>query len=122
MKKKFLTIFSLVFVLAFAAAVYTFNQTGVLAKAADSCCAKSDSCPLKGKNASTGTAKTEGSCCDKADCCCKGDSCPMKMSGEKAADCCSNCCGDSCPMKGKQTTATAVQTENESCSHKTAGV
>jgi len=122
MKKKFLTAFSLVFVLAFAVAVYAFNQTNLSAKAADSCCAKSDSCPLKGKNASTDTAKTENSCCDNADCCCKGDACPMKASGENAADCCGNCCGGSCPMKEKQATATAAPTENESCPHKTAGV
>ena len=121
MKKKFLTIFSLVFVLAFAVAVYAFNQTNLSAKASDTLSVKSDSCPLKSKNAQTVAVKSEGSCCDNADCCCKGDSCPMKMSGENAADCCGNCCGGSCPMKQKQTTATAAQPENESCLHKTAG-
>ena len=120
MKKKFLTIFSIVFVMAFAVAVYAFNQSKTVN--AVSFGAKSDNCPLKGKNAQTAGVKTDGSCCDKADCCCKGDSCPMKMSGENTGDCCGNCCGGSCPMKEKQTTEAAVQTEKESCPHKTAGV
>ena len=116
MKKKFLTIFSIVFVMAFAVAVYAFNQSNTTSANA------AESCAMKGKNAQTAGVKSGDSCCDKADCCCKGGSCPMKMSGENAADCCGNCCGGSCPMKEKQTTATAVQTEKESCPHKTAGV
>lgn len=114
--------FSIVFILAFAAVVYAYNQTNISAQTTTSCCAKKDACPLKGKNAPTAELKTEGSCCDNADCCCKSGSCPMKTSGEKAADCCANCCGGSCPMKEKQTKATVVQTETESCRHQTAGV
>ena len=122
MKKKFLTMFSIVFVMAFAVAVYAFNQTGSLVTATSMSGVKSDNCPLKGKNAQTAGLQTDGSCCDNADCCCKGGSCPMKKSSENAADCCGNCCGGSCPMKEKQTTTTAVQTEKESCPHRTAGV
>ncbi len=123
MKKKFITMFSIVFVMAFAVAVYAFNQTGSSVKASASSCAMvKDDCPLKGKNAQTVAVVTGDSCCDKADCCCKSGACPMKASGEKSANCCDNCCGGSCPMKEKQSTAKAVQTENEKTSHKTAGV
>lgn len=112
---------SIVFVMAFAVAVYAFNQTNSSNKTAASSCAKSDDCPLKNKNAQTAGLKTDGSCCDNDDCCCKNGSCPLKASGEKSADCCDSCCGGSCPMNEKQTAATAVQTENEKASHKTAG-
>lgn len=122
MKKKFSTILSIVFVLACAFAVYAFNQTHHKVEKTTSCCAKSDSCPLKDKNAQTAEHKNTDSCCDNADCCCKSGSCPMKSSGENAADCCDNCCGGSCPMMEKQTAITDVQTEKESCPHKTAGV
>ncbi|MCY7376394.1 MAG: hypothetical protein LH472_10540 [Pyrinomonadaceae bacterium] len=124
MRKKFLAMFSIVFVMAFAVAVYAFNQTNSSNKTTASCCAKSDNCPLKDKNAQTAGLKTDGSCCDKADCCCKSGACPMKANGAKTSengDCCDNCCGGSCPMKEKQTTA-AVKAENESCPHLTAGV
>ena len=121
MKKKFLTILSLVFVLAFAVAVYALNQTNKSVEKTASCCAKSDSCLLKDANAKTSQHKSVDSCCGNADCCCKGDSCPMKSSSENASDCCDNCCGGSCPMKEKQTAATDVQTEKESCPYKTAG-
>ena len=122
MKKKFITVFSLVFVMAFAVAVYAFNQTSISAKASASSCAMKDNCPLKGKNAQTAGVKTGDSCCDKADCCCKNGSCPMKASGEKSADCCDNCCGGSCPMKEKQSATSGLKTENEKASHQTAGV
>lgn len=122
MKKKFVMMFSIVFVMAFAVAVYAFNQTNSSAKAsAPSCAMVKDNCPLKGKNAQIAGVTTDGSCCDKADCCCKDGSCPMKAIGEKSADCCNNCCGGSCPMKDKQATANAVQTENEKASTKIAG-
>ena len=112
MKSKFLVALTAVFVLAFAAAVYAFNQTnnsGVTAAA--SCCAKSDNCPMKNKGAQA-TAKKDStaSCCDNDNCCCKSGSCPMKASGEKSAvDCCGECCGGSCPMKNKQAETSAVQ-------------
>ncbi len=123
MKRKFLTMFSIVFVMAFAVAVYAFNQSNTTSANAAVSGAMKDNCPLKGKNAQTAEVKSGDSCCDNADCCCKSGSCPMKMSGEKSgSDCCGNCCGGSCPMKEKQTTANAVQTEKESCPHKTAGV
>ena len=126
MKKKFLTVFSIVFVLAFAAAVYAFNQSTASAETRASSGANSEaSCPLKNKNAQMATAENHstGSCCDNADCCCKGGSCPMKASGEKgAADCCADCCGGSCPMKDKETEISAVQTKDSSCPHnRTAG-
>jgi hypothetical protein len=123
MKKKFLTIFSIVFVLAFAAAVYAFNQSTNPSKTTASCCAKKDSCPLKNKSAAATEKNSTVSCCDKADCCCKSGACPMKSSGEKeAADCCGNCCGGSCPMKDKQTETSMVQTKDASCPHnQTAG-
>jgi hypothetical protein len=122
MKKKFLTIFSIVFVMAFAVAVYAFNQSNTTSANTAVSGAMKNNCPLKGKNAQTAGVKSGDSCCDKADCCCKGDSCPMKQSGGNNGDCCGNCCGGSCPMKEKQTTAAAVQTEKETCLHKTAGV
>ena len=131
MKRKFLTTFSIVFVLAFAAAVFAFNQStnsveAVIAAAATtvSIDEKSNDCPLKNKNAQmTAENHSTGSCCDNADCCCKSGACPMKASGEKsAADCCANCCGDSCPMKNKQVETSAVQTKDASCPHnRTAG-
>lgn len=127
MKKKFLTAFSIVFVLAFAAAVFAFNQStksveAVIAAAATttvSTDAKSSDCPLKNKNAQmTAENHSTESCCDKADCCCKSGSCPMKSSGEKmAADCCADCCGGSCPMKNKQVETSAVQPKDASCHH-----
>lgn len=123
MKKKLFAMFSIVFVMAFAVAIYAFNQTGNVAEASASNCAMvKDDCPLKGGNAPTAGVVTGGSCCDKADCCCKSGACPMKASGAKSADCCDNCCGGSCPMKEKQSTANAAQTENENASAKTAGV
>ncbi len=120
MKKKFLAVFSIVFVMAFAVAVFAFNQSS--AKTAAESCAMKDDCPLKGKNAETAGMKTDGSCCDKADCCCKTGACPMKAKDEKSADCCDNCCGGSCPMKEKQSAANAVQAENEKASQQTGGV
>jgi len=120
MKKKFLTIFSIVFVLAFAAAVYAFNQSTVSGETTASSGAKTDACPLKNKNAQMATAENHSteSCCDNADCCCKSGACPMKSSGEKgSADCCGNCCGGSCPMKNKQTESASNQTKTESCQH-----
>ena len=123
MKKKFITMFSIVFVMAFAVAVYAFNQTNNPVKASASSCAMvKDDCPLKGKNAQTAGVVTGNSCCDKADCCCKSGACPMKANGEKSADCCGNCCGGSCPMKERQSTANAAQTENEKALAKIAGV
>ena len=122
MKKKFLTIFSIVFVLAFAAAVYAINQSTVSGETTAATSAKTDACPLKNKNAQTAAAaenhSTE-SCCDNANCCCKSGACPMKSSGEKgAADCCGNCCGGSCPMKNKQIETSAIdQAKAESCPH-----
>lgn len=126
MKKKILTMFAIVFVMAFAAVVYAFNQPSVSAKAAASCCAKTDACPLKNKNAKAEN-QAKAACCDSENCCCKTDACPMKTKGESASasaeNCCASCCGDSCPMKNKQTeTAVADQTEKESCQHKTAGI
>ena len=124
MKKKFLAMFSIVFVMAFAVAVFAINQTHNSNAKTVSSCPLSDNCPLKGKNAQTAGVKTDGdSCCDKADCCCKNGSCPLKAKGANASEsCCDNCCGGSCPMKEKQSAANAVQTENEKASHQTAGV
>lgn len=125
MKSKVLVALTVMFVLAFAAAVYAFNRTNETDKTTASCCAKKDNCPLKDKNAQT-TAENHSteSCCDKADCCCKTGACPMKSSGEKnSADCCANCCGGACPMKNKQAENSAVdQTKEESRQHKTAGI
>ena len=122
MKKKFLTMFSIVFVLAFAVAVYAFNQSNTTSANAAVSCAMKDNCPLKGKNAQTAGVKTGDSCCDNADCCCKNGSCPMKKSSEKSsADCCDNCCGGSCPMNEKQSATTDAQTEKNDASHKVAG-
>ena len=125
MKSRFLISLTAMFVLAFAVAVFAFNQTnnaGV--NAAASCCAKSDNCPMKNKIAQT-TAENHSteSCCDKADCCCKTGACPMKASGEKnSADCCGNCCGGSCPMKNKEAETSALRTtEASNYQTKTAG-
>ena len=119
MKKKFLIALTAIFVLGLSIAVYAFNQTNNWAKTSDSCCAKSDACPMKGKNSQVTDAQTNASCCDKDDCCCKGDSCPMKSQGEKAS-----AGGDSCPMKDKETQATTTDMKNvtvvsgESCCQK----
>lgn len=123
MKKQLLTVFSIVFVLAFAVAVYAFNQNANSGNAAALSCAKSGNCPLRNKNAQTAEDHAPDSCCGKADCCCcKGDSCPMKASGENAsADCCGNCCGGSCPMKNKQTAATATAEKEIYQLNRTAG-
>lgn len=125
MKRKIFIALTAIFVLGLAMAVYAFNQTNTLAKAAASCCAKSDNCPLKNKNAAqTAENRSADSCCDKADCCCKNGSCPMKSSGEKgSASCCDNCCGGSCPMKNKDAQMTTMQVSDvnveggESCHH-----
>lgn len=115
MKKKFLIALTAVFVLGLAMAVYAFNQPNNSGKTTASCCAKSDACPLKNKNAATAENQSADSCCDKADCCCKSGACPMKAKGEKgAADCCGDCCGGSCPMKNKETQMTMIQTSGES--------
>ena len=124
MKNKFLLALTAVFVLGLAMAVYAFNRTNNNPQASASCCAKSDSCPLKNKAAGQTTAENDStaSCCGNADCCCKSGACPMRASGEKsAADCCGNCCGGSCPMKNKQTETAARQANEASCPHKTAG-
>ena len=131
MKKKFLIALTAFFVLGLAMAVYAFNQTNTLAKESASCCAKSDNCPLKNKNAAQTTAENQSadSCCDKADCCCKNGSCPMKSSSENgSSSCCDNCCGGSCPMKNKdaQMTMTKISdvkvADGESCHHMKAGI
>jgi len=130
MNKKFLAMFSIVFVLALTVAVFAFNQKSISAETTVSGSAKSDSCPLKNKNASTAENNVKSSCCDKADCCCKGDSCAMKAKGENAAseNCCGNCCGGSCPMKNKEAQAAIIQTSDasvadaESCQYMKAGV
>ncbi len=119
MKKQFLAAFSIVFVMAFAVAVFAFNQSSNKTSAAS--CAMKNDCPLKGKNAQTASVKTDGSCCDNPDCCCKNGSCPLKAKGAKhseSGDCCDDCCGGSCPMNEKQT----AQTENKNASSKIAGV
>lgn len=129
MKKKFLTMFSIVLVLAFAVAVYAYNQTNVSAEKTTSCCAKKDNCPLKNKQA-TAETDVKTSCCDNADCCCKTGSCPMKAKSENASseNCCDNCCGGSCPMKNKESQMTAIQTSGETiangenCQHKRSGI
>lgn len=126
MKKKFLTVFSIVFVLALAAAVYAFNQSTVFGETIVATGAKTDNCPLKNKNAQTVAAENHSShsCCDNANCCCKSGACPMKSSSEKgSADCCGNCCGGSCPMKNEQAETSAIgQAKAESCPHsQTAG-
>lgn len=125
MKKKFLIALSAVFVLGLAMAVYAFNQTtNNSAKTSASCCAKSDDCPLKNKNAATAENQSTDSCCDTDDCCCKNGSCPMKSSGETGA----TACCDSCPMKNKEAQMTMTQADdasvagNESCHHNKAGI
>lgn len=125
MKSKILIALTAIFVLGLSIAVYAFNQTNNSAKASASCCAKSDACPMKGKNAQATGDQTKASCCDKDNCCCKGDSCPMKSSGDNAsASCCACCGGDSCPMKDKETQAAATDLTNvtvasgESCCQK----
>ena len=122
MKKKFLTLFSIVFVMAFAAAIYAFQSNTTNANAAGSCAMK-DNCPLKDKNAQTVGVKSDDSCCDMPDCCCKNGSCPMKKSSEKSgSDYCDNCCGGSCSMKEKQSAANDAETQKDNASHKVAGV
>lgn len=128
MKKKILIALTAVFVLGLAMAAYAFNQTNNPNKTASaSCCAKSDACPLKNKNAQTAENHSKASCCDNADCCCKGDSCPMKAQGENSSACCGDCCGGSCPMKNQEAQETTAQTNDavvagsESCPHKTIG-
>ncbi len=129
MKKKLLLALTVVFVLGLAMAAYALNQTNNPNKTASaSCCSKSESCPLKNKNAQTAENHSEASCCDNADCCCKGDSCPMKVQGETGSSvCCDNCCGGSCPMKSKEAQITMIHASganiasNESCPHKMAG-
>jgi len=126
MKSKILIALTAIFVLGLSIAVYAFNQTNNSAKTSASCCAKSDSCPMKGKNAEATGDQTKASCCDKDNCCCKGDSCPMKSSGDTASTgCCGACCGgDSCPMKDKETQAATTDLTNvtvasgESCCQK----
>ena len=114
-------LFSIAFVLAFAAAVYAFSQSTVSGETTASSGAKTDACPLKNKNVQMAAAENHltESCCDSADCCCKSGACPMKSSGEKgSADCCGNCCDGSCPMKNKSDAETSVaQTKEASCHH-----
>ena len=97
MKKRILLVISVLMVLGLTIAAFAYNKTNNENGAMD-CCAKSDSCPMKNKNAQNAEAQAKDSCCDMPDCCCNGDSCPMKKQGENAS---ANCCGDSCPMKDK---------------------
>jgi hypothetical protein len=82
----------MVFGLSIAAVAYT--RTTASASVAASCCAKGDSCPMKGKNSSTGE---KASCCDDCDCC-SGDSCPMKKKDKASATDTKNADSESCPM------------------------
>lgn len=127
MKKKLLTIISVVFVLGLATTLFALNQGNALAYfgvgSAHSCCAKKDSCPMKDHAA----MDKKGDCCNNCDCC-KDGKCDMKKHGENAAgaahgDNC-KCCGDSCPMKKKEGqtasaetagTTTAVSSEDCCC-------
>lgn len=112
MKKKFLAVFSIVFVMAFTVAVFAFNQSSTKTTTSTSC-PMSDNCPLKNKNAQTASVKTNDSCCDNPDCCCKTGACPMKAKGEKGTDdCCDDCCGGSCPMQKKEAQMTKVSDAN----------
>ena len=85
MKSKILIALTTIFVLGLSLAVYAFNQTNTTAKTSASCCAKTDACPLKNKNAQAADAQAKASCCDKDNCCCKGDACPMKGKETQAA-------------------------------------
>jgi len=86
MKKRILLAFSAILILGLTIAVFAYNKTNSTNQATMDCCKKSDSCPMKSKNADVAD-KQNVSCCDKDDCCCKGG-------------------GDSCPMKQKQTAQT----------------
>lgn len=116
MKRKIITLLTVVMALSLVFTVYALNKTNVSPKqrgGAD-CCAKKDSCPMKNADAQA----------EKHSCCDKDESCPMKSNGEKSEgkDCCSK--SDSCPMKkseDKKTTAdvdmtnVTVASDGESC-------
>lgn len=111
MKKRIIGIFAILAVFGLAIAAYAYTQTSAADTAKSCCCAKSDSCPMKGKmdhEKSGEHAKADGhKCC--------GDSCPMKATGsEHAKTEGHSCCGDSCPMKKEgETKATAVSASEE---------
>lgn len=103
MRKRIIASLAIIAVFGPAIAAYAFAQTSAGSDAKTSCCAKSDSCPMKGK------MKHEG----------KGEhatSCPMKSKAENASmtkgDSCCDCCGASCPMKKGEAMATAVSTSD----------
>lgn len=109
MKKKIIFVFAMVgvFALAIAAYAYTQSYAGVAEKA--SCCAKKDSCPMKGEMASHTDHQA-------------GKSCPMGEHGARHASaavtgedgCCGcACCADSCPMNAEK--GQAAKAEGESC-------
>lgn len=108
MKKRVIMALTVLFALGLAMAVYALNQTHVSHKQAADCCKKSDSCPMKNKEAKAVTTD----CCDNDDCCCKGGSCPMKSEKSEGKDCC--CKGGSCPMKKKTEEKQTVKAAPES--------
>lgn len=121
MKKRVIAMFAIVAVFGLAIAAYAYTKTTNSTIKA-SCCAKSDSCPMKGKKDHEKSGDHAGKSCPMKEhgadakteghnrCGCCGDSCPMKKEGETKAtaasaseagkDCCDNC--DCC--KGKNST------------------
>ncbi len=108
MKKRILLAISLLLVFGLTITAFAYNQASKTNQTAMSCCAKSDDCPLKNKNADS-TAKE--------DCCMKDDSCPMKdkqaqtssidmknvvvVSGESCCQPGADCCNGGSCCKGK---------------------
>lgn len=103
MKSKILALFAILVVFGLALAAYAYTKTTVSGdKATMSCCAKSDSCPMKARGHDHQGEHA-------------GKSCPMKHDA-KAGD--HKCCGDACPLKkeGAPESTAAISSENgESC-------
>lgn len=90
MNRKITLIAATPVVLSLAIFAFAYGTGGSSTQAGPSCCPKSDSCPMKKKDASA-TADTKAMDCDNCGCC-KNGSCPMHKK-EGAAD--------SCPMHNK---------------------
>jgi hypothetical protein len=85
MKKKLITVLTVVFALCLAIAVFAFNQSNVSSKSSADYCDKTDDCPLKKQNAekpstdidmkNVTVAGSGENCCQPGADCCKGGSC-----------------------------------------------
>lgn len=95
MRNKILLITAAIMVMGLGVAAVAYSRASVTSHAAAACCT-GDKCPMKNKDAATGEAKANETCCCKDG----AESCPMKKVEASTVSLKSDH-GDSCPMMKK---------------------